>query len=376
MVALRGVPLASSALLHAPVLNSKHLVIEIRHGEMCMNEFTCQQLLSRVKENCRVSDIQPNGLITYRDCKQLLSDTDYIANIDTRFECILVRLYPVSAIVLHDSVLVIANGNMNLDDFLRSLCSITREYHNNEHSSRSPPTHGGRGSDDVDASADSALPFEVKILECCYMASLNNLEGDMAAIEEKFRVVEQMVHEKRRYQEINMILHHLKQPVVNMSEILKGFTDMMDEYLNDEDSMKLLEFESHMLFYGPETLRTGFEDRTVNRDLENLMEYFDQEVDQMARRSRTLGTSLNELEKHITVALAIKRNEMMRIELICSVLSTAFGAGACLTGLFGMNVVNSFEESHAAFIVISVIALLIMCIAVLGMKILIYRHRV
>ncbi|GBE62477.1 DNA ligase [Babesia ovata] len=254
---------------------------------------------------------------------------------------------------------------MNLDDFLRSLCKITRDYHNNSHSSRSNPAQCGRGSDDADGLVDSLLPFEVKILECCYMASLSNLEEDMAAIEDKFRVVEQMVHEKRRYQEINMILHHLKQPVVNMSEILKGFTEMMDEYLNDEDSMKLLEFESHMLFYGPETLRIGFEDRTVNRDLENLMEYFDQEVDQMARRSRTLGTSLNELEKHITVALAIKRNEMMRFELICSVLSTAFGAGACLTGIFGMNVVNRFEESHTAFIVISVIALLITCFAVL-----------
>lgn len=54
---------------------------------------------------------------------------------------------------------------------------------------------------------------------------------------------------------------------------------------------------------------------------------------QMSRRSHTLGTSLSELETHLTVSLAIIRNKMMRFNLICSIVSIAFAAGACLTGL-------------------------------------------
>ncbi|GFE55424.1 Mg2+ transporter [Babesia ovis] len=377
MMVPNPVPLGGTMRLQAPVANSKHVVIEIRGGSMAMNEYTCQELLYKVKGSYRVPGIRPNGLITYRDCKQLLSDSDYIANIDSRFECILARLYPVSAIILHDSVLVVANGNMNLDGFLRTLCNITREYQlQSEDSKKSLSLQCKGGTDDIEASIDLTLPFEVKILECCYTAALGHLEGEMTAIEEKFRLVEQMVLEKRTYQEINMVLHNLKQPVVNMCEILKGFTEMMDEFLNDEDAIKLLEFESHMSFYGPETQHSDFDDRIVNRDLENLLEYFDQEVDQMARRSRTLGTSLTELEKHITVALAIIRNEMMRFELICSILSTAFAAGACISGLFGMNVINSFEDSHAAFIVVSIVVAIALCFAVFITKLLIYRHRV
>ncbi|GIX65150.1 CorA-like Mg2+ transporter protein, putative [Babesia caballi] len=333
MMATKPAALGGGARLHPPVLNSKHLVIEVRRGELAMNEFTCQKLLQKVKGSCRVPDIRPNGFITYRDCKQLLSDSDYIANVDTRFECILVRLFPVSAIILHDSVLVVANGNMSMDNFIRALCDITRDYGGGRQAAQSPAMPHTRPSDELDGSIDYTLPFEVKALECCYAAALSHVEQEIAAVEEKFRVVELMVGEKRTYQDINMILHQMKQPVVNLGEILKGFTDMMDELLNDEDSMKLLEFESHMTFYGPETLYPGFEERVVNRDLENLMEYFDQEVDQMARRARTLSSSLTELEKHITVALAIIRNEMMRLELICSILSTAFAAGACLSGL-------------------------------------------
>eukprot|EP00371_Babesia_bovis_P000504 XP_001609151.1 hypothetical protein [Babesia bovis T2Bo] len=332
MVASNHETIGSTMLLSTPIVNSKHVVIEIRGGSMAMNELSCQELLYKVKGTCRVSGIRPNGFITYRDCKQLLSDSDYIANIDSRFECILARLYPVSAIILHDSVLVVANGNMNLDGFLRTLCNITREYHLQYVDITSSRRQCRGGTDDIEVSIDLTLPFEVKVLECCYNAALVQLNEDMTAIEEKFKVVEQMLLGKRPYQEINMVLHNLKQPVVNMCEILKGFTEMMDEFLNDEDAIKLLEFKTHMSFYGPEAQLSDFAERVVNRDLENLLEYFDQEVDQMARRSRTLGTSLTELEKHITVALAIIRNEMMRFELICSILSTAFAAGACLSG--------------------------------------------
>ncbi|ORM41235.1 uncharacterized protein BXIN_0864 [Babesia sp. Xinjiang] len=258
MMVTNPVPLGNGVLLQPSVLTSKHMVIEIRCGDMKMNEYTCQKLLYKVKGTCRVSGIRPNGLITYRDCKQLLSDSDYIANIDSRFKCILVRLYPVSAIILHDSVLVVANGDMNLDAFLRTLCDITREYHVHNPSQTCASSSCKKGAEESETSIDLTLPFEVKILECCYTAALAHLEEDMTAIEEKFKLVEQMVMEKRTYHEINMVLHNLKQPVVNLSEILKGFTEMMDEFLNDEDAMKLLEFDSHMLFYGPETQHSDF----------------------------------------------------------------------------------------------------------------------
>lgn len=368
-------PFFGNPQLHFSGVNSKHMVMEIKGGEMTMNEYTCQTLLRKVKACCSVSDSRPSGLITYRDCKRLLSDSGYIANIDTRFQCILVRIYPVCCIILRDSVLVVANGNMNLDKFINNLCSITRDYNLRD----GPPSSAipaKAPSEDAECSVDSSLSFEIKVLECCYSTALGQLEEEMATFEAKFRLVEQMLADKHKYEDINIILHELKQPVKNMNEILTGFSNMMDECLSNKNDLKLLEFDSHLLFYGPESLHSVFDGRMVNGDLENLLEYFDQEVEQMSRRSHTLGTSLSELETHLTVSLAIIRNKMMRFNLICSIVSIAFAAGACLTGLFGMNVVNSFEASHTAFIVISLVALAILVFAGVVARLLIYRHRV
>lgn len=369
-------PLFTSSMLHTPTVNNKHVIMEIKGGEMTMNEYTYQKLLRKVKSCCSVSESRPNGLIKYRDCKQLLSDNDYIAKIDCRFQCILVRLYPVCCVILRDSILVVANGNMNLDGFISTLCNITKAYEAKSDEASGAHSPQKMMSEELENSIDYSVPFEVRALECCYSASLCHLEKEMVDFEEKFKLVEQMIADKQKYEHINMILHELKQPVANIVDILAGFSGMMDECLSDKNTLKLFEFDSHLLFYGPESLHSAFEDRPVNKELGILMEYYDQEVDQLVRRSRTLGTSLNELEKHLTVVLAIIRNEMMRFELVCSIFSTAFSAGACLTGLFGMNVINKVEDSHGVFIVLAIVTFGMMLLALFITKVLIYRHRV
>ncbi|EKX72696.1 conserved hypothetical protein [Theileria equi strain WA] len=371
-----------SSMVKISKIQGKHMVIEVKKGQFFMNEFSCFDLLRKVKASCNIDKSRSNGHITYRDCKQMLSDAECVPNINARFECILVRLFPVSCIILMDSVLAIANENLKLDGLIKDLCHITGLYHGATDSESCAVARGEsipKGDADMYAAelvSDSRFPFEVSVLECCYNTAISHLESDLLSVERQFRLVDDMVMNKKKYKDISIILHDIKQPVSNVLEVSKGFEELMNEILNDSENIKMLEFSNHMALYGNEPSKVHFSECSLNRDLEILLEYFDQEIEHLSKRSRTIYNSLADLERHINMELAITRNEMMRFEVMCSIIGTAFGAGACLSGLFGMNVINGFEESKFAFTVITVIFLIALFIALCITKFLHLKHRV
>eukprot|EP00375_Theileria_parva_P000906 XP_763576.1 hypothetical protein [Theileria parva strain Muguga] len=272
-------------------VQGKHMVIEIVEGQFKMNEFSCNDLLRKVRDSYDVSDSKCDGAISYRDCKMMLSDVEFVHNIDTRFECILVRLFPLSCIILKNSVLVVVNENMKMDGFIKDLCRITQFYSRfNADNARNRTVPGSEtsnnsseqslvGSEESQNTFNFKLPFEICVLECCFITALSHLESDLIVFEEKNKILEDKVYNNKKFKDISIILHDLKHPVSNMNEMSRGFEDLINEILNCDENIKVLEFSNHILHYGSETMRNNLSYRPVNHDLQFLLEYFDQEIE-------------------------------------------------------------------------------------------------
>jgi magnesium transporter len=55
----------------------------------------------------------------------------------------------------------------------------------------------------------------------------------------------------------------------------------------------------------------------------------------------------------VELEIDLYRNRMIRMNIDLTILATATGVTTALSGTFGMNMVNGFEESHTAFLVVS-----------------------
>ncbi|UVC49685.1 hypothetical protein MACK_003795 [Theileria orientalis] len=368
-------------------VQGKHMVIEISGGQFKMNEYSCTDLLNRVRAGYDAKNVNCSGAITYRDCKMMLTDIEYVYSIDTRFECILVRLFPISCLILRNSILVVVNENMKMDGFIKDLCRITDLYGKMTMDDRPSPrydtsVHSKRYASSLSALDDSTitynlrLPFEICVLECCFITSISHLESDLISFENKYKILEDKVYNNKKFKDISIILHELKHPVSNLLEISTGFEELINEILDSEEDIKILEFSNHVIHYAGEQMKSNLSYRPVNHDLQFLLEFIDQEVEQLSKRTKTLDNSLVHLERYINLELSITRNEMMRLEMMCGIVGVAFGLGACLSGLYGMNVVNGLEDNRYAFYVITLVFLIVLSIAIYITKLIKIKHRV
>lgn len=366
-------------MIKIPMTKSKHVVIEVWNGRIHMNEFTCNDLLRKVRESYDLEDYF-TGHITYLDCKQILSDAEYLPNIDTRLNCILVRLFPVACVILRNSILVIANEFINLDPFIRKLCEVTgggEAAWTDDNVRCSYEEFVGEGKEgpnffqDGSEHSEDGKGYEAAVIECCYSVAVSHMEYDLAILEEKFKILEAMTKEKRKFKDISILLHELKSPVKRLGDIINGFDEVNNELLNREDDIKMLEFRNHHFAYARD--QRNVKAQHLNRDLESLIQYFDQEVEQLSKRVRNLASALSDLEGYVTMELAISRNDIMRFELIFNILAVALTFSCCISGLFGMNVVNRLEQSRSTFIIITSISLLALVLSFFFISVL--RHK-
>ncbi|KAK2196123.1 Magnesium transporter MRS2-like [Babesia duncani] len=274
-----------------PNLAQRQRIIQVKDGHILMHETTCNELLSLVHRNCNLDACNPKGILTYRDCKQLLSYTDIRPKIDTRFECIIVRLYPISALILRESVLVVANENLCFDDLLEQLSKVSGLYHGEAHGNTS----------DIPQDYETHLPFEITILQCCFAAAIMEAHRDLERLEQMYNTLEAITATNIRYKHVSMVLHELKQPANRLLETVSGYKEMMDEFLADSQEVHLLEFTNHPAIYGkhaatitpgagalvahsPITVShaTGSLSNRPNVDVEILLEYVDQEIEQVS----------------------------------------------------------------------------------------------
>ncbi|SIO73283.1 CorA-like Mg2+ transporter protein, putative [Babesia microti strain RI] len=351
----------------------RHLVIEIYQGHFLMLEMSVGEMLSQLRSlTLGKSDICNSiGAISYRDCKLILTDFKQIPNIESRTGCIIVTMPPVVSIITKDHIYVIAKEELNLDNFLSRLCEITKF------------TSTGSLNDTIleNIEANYLPDYDKNVtllaLECCISVALEHLKQDVNDVQREFEEIKSRLRIKMPYNVIMDGLHSLKQPIGNTQEKVGAFARIFCDIVNDTaDIAKFELINNDTLETDPTMSLNGKCASQVNRDLEILFEYFDQEVAQYAIEMRTLVLAVQDLESHISINLSFARNQLLRLDLMCNVICSGFTFGACISGIFGMNLKNAMENSVSAFVVITSVVVLCCILPMFFIRILFKRNRI
>lgn len=84
-------------------------------------------------------------------------------------------------------------------------------------------------------------------------------------------------------------------------------------------------------------------------ETEDVLEYYAQRAQMTRSEADRLLQGARDLEESINVSLSLRRYDVNRIELMLSIASFAAAVGACVSGIFGMNLRSTLENSIVGF---------------------------
>ncbi|KMZ77791.1 hypothetical protein PVIIG_00479 [Plasmodium vivax India VII] len=313
----------------------RHVIIEIFGGKCFIREYLCTEFLKRVKQCCHINYIkQKSGLINYRDCKQLLAENNNIASIEARLNAILVSLPPLTCIILHSSVFLVIKEDLIRDDLIKKLCNVSKRYTNLYK---------------VDTKIMEKRPFEFCALECVFSSAIEHLNAEMKLLSKDFADIK-FTLKVTNYQDVLTNLHNLKEPTNILINKVNSFIKAFHEISENNADLKKMELTK--CYFNP---INGEEDNkeATNQDLQMLLEYFDQELHQIHDKVKHLYELMQNLENKMVSDLSLSRNNLIRMDIVISLINSGFGIGTLITGVFGMNLKIKLEQHEFAFVYVT-----------------------
>ncbi|KAJ5957935.1 Magnesium transporter MRS2/LPE10 [Penicillium viridicatum] len=193
-------------------------------------------------------------------------------------------------------------------------------------------------------SGSAKLPFELRVVDAALASVIATLEAEHILIR---REVQDSLRDSTRddvvYSVLRRLQDHRKRLVAiqqrvrqfrsALREILENDEDMATMFLTDRQSGQPHEVEDH-----PE--------------VEYLLEAYYKSTDAIAESASALLGNLERTTETIESILAVRRNQILVFEAQLEICMLGFAVPTFVVGLFGMNVVNFFEESTSAFVIL------------------------
>lgn len=190
--------------------------------------------------------------------------------------------------------------------------------------------------------AFTSLPYELRVLEAALSAvtstleaeyllakqqvseSLDTLDKDESVIQLELRSMLDLMRNLARVED------HARHVRTAIQEVLNEDRDMADMHLTDKRAGKRHETHDH-------------------QDVEYLLEAYYKASDAVVQKAKSLGRYTKQTEETIHSILNVRRNQIMVLETKIEIVILGLASATLLAGLYGMNVVNYFEESQYAF---------------------------
>eukprot|EP00891_Asterochloris_glomerata_P007768 jgi/Astpho2/7768/Aster-06062 len=100
----------------------------------------------------------------------------------------------------------------------------------------------------------------------------------------------------------------------------------------------------------------GFIDPHDISACENLLEAYFMQIDFLLSRLKVLDERIDDSESTIEIELDHRRNELVALDLVVTAVAGSFAFISMIGGVYGMNLKNTMEESHAAFVWVTCIS--------------------
>lgn len=209
------------------------------------------------------------------------------------------------------------------------------------------------------------VPFELTAFEILIQEAFDQLDSDISVIEKKFQTIHLSVERSQPTLHSMEELRDLKTPIAAYLDRVDAFGKAIGEIMANPEDMVLMEFDKQIKILSG-VMNDNGEDKpsmmaalgalTPSPDLEILLEFFDQELDQYKGRVVSLQQAIDNTERFVNLRLGFVRNKLIYIEVTAQVCAIGIGLATVLAGIFGMNLQNTWEEgtdgSHSFFLAI------------------------
>eukprot|EP01053_Blabericola_migrator_P002385 Blabericola_migrator_1__2384@NODE_166_length_12211_cov_61_370142_g144_i0_p3_GENE_NODE_166_length_12211_cov_61_370142_g144_i0NODE_166_length_12211_cov_61_370142_g144_i0_p3_ORF_typecomplete_len709_score116_72CorA/PF01544_18/9_4e11Helo_like_N/PF17111_5/0_0034DUF1843/PF08898_10/31DUF1843/PF08898_10/6_8FH2/PF02181_23/0_069DUF5536/PF17688_1/0_29SesA/PF17107_5/0_39_NODE_166_length_12211_cov_61_370142_g144_i0332159 len=366
---------------------------------------------------------QSVGELTYRDIRQIFSPSTQMVNpsIEVRRNCILLCIPPLTGLIFHDRCVFLVNDELDTDSQLLKLEDITGTYSNRAdvieeywnsygqtepemlllppptnlptiksspnmeiRKSRSKMLFGG--DEDTSEGADGtfvqkqvpryvSFPLEFAMLEICVSAALEYLHQEIAELESILQKANKKLLKRNPNVQRLEDLHGLKAPVQVCADRVESLSQEFKDLLSSSEDMNNMELTK--LFYRPEFYNDDVNTNAqTNPHLEILLEFFDQEIDQFGNRCKALLRTIDNAERLITLRLGVTRNKLVYYELAGTLITVGLSFGTCVSGVFGMNLANGYEDSNFAFWLMTSLVIFFATAGIVFVTLMIIRFKV
>ena len=204
--------------------------------------------------------------------------------------------------------------------------------------------------------AEDPQPFEFKALEGILIFLAMGLDREFEILKPAIDVyLHQLPNEltTKMLEELRVrkqLLNHFHSRASNIKNILENLLD------EDEDMANMYLTEKHA---SQNYVRSSGD----HSEIETLLEAYLQVIAEHVNQSTLLNDAIDDTEDLVSIHLDTLRNRLLAVELACSVVSMAVGAGGLIASMFGMNLPIAWFDPEATqasfFIVVGIIVALI-----------------
>jgi magnesium transporter len=212
-----------------------------------------------------------------------------------------------------------------------------------------------------------SLDFELSVIEFAFNYKLQKMKGTADDLEKATIRLLKRVEQEYDDRSLEKLLK-LKKQLSRFEIILKENEAAALEVLEDDEDLQDLCI----------TQKMKAEDEAMI-DIEEVESIFESYTDQIERLSYHLGDlkeNIDDTQEIIALKLQNRRNSIIRYDLLATLITAVFSFLAVITGLYGMNIRNHFEQSQSAFwLIVSgfILFFALFCFLVLGY---LKRHKI
>ncbi|MCF7846621.1 MAG: CorA family magnesium transporter [Candidatus Gracilibacteria bacterium] len=219
-----------------------------------------------------------------------------------------------------------------------------------------------------------------------------NLESDRIANKFVPKLVEKIQsREKSLFEHIvletalNYILEKTKSKYDRLLQLSENLLESLQQKLLDEKLKKLLAIKKQISKLGKNARELNeILDEIVEDDEEMLELYLSKEptdtveiesvlddaveqIEDVSNRIQELDENIDDTQEIITLQLSSRRNVIIQLDLLLTSVTAIFSFLAVIVGLFGMNILNTLETDHSAFVGVVTFLVIFTVIATLSL---------
>ncbi|KAH6879465.1 hypothetical protein B0T10DRAFT_496480 [Thelonectria olida] len=278
-------------------------------------------------------DIAKTYGLTPRDLRTFDLPSGGFPHILIREDTMLIHMFSLRLLVQADRVLL-----LSLEDTIEEQQDITSRVFQHKLETTMRGVHG--------VSAFVNLPYELRVLEAALSSVTSTLEAEYILTRQQVSESldsldkdENIIHSELRsmldlMRNLARIEDHARHVRTAIQEVLNEDQDMADMHLTDKRAGKRHATQDH-------------------QDVEYLLEAYYKASDAVVQKAASLGRYTKQTEETIHSILNVRRNQILVLETKIEIIILGLAAATLLAGLYGMNVVNYFEESEYAFGILS-----------------------